>query len=384
MLLQRIELVDIRSYEHAVVEFGPGVTVVLGPNAHGKTNLLEAAYRLATGGSHRVTSDLPLVRRDAPSGVIRAGLTTDEGRQRSVELEVRPGRGPRVRVDGQDVRRASDALGVLRVVLFAPEDLAIIRGDPGDRRRFLDDLLAQRRPAYGAARGDFERVLHQRNRLLRTMRTTGAADDGTLAVWTEHLVRSGATLTAARIAAVHALAGPTSAFYDDLADRPEPVQLRYRSSAGMTVTGVTGASVEHPEQIAQRLRDAFAAVAAEESARGLTLVGPHRDDLDLSVGELPARGYASQGQMWSLALALRLATFDVLAEVGDRPVVLLDDVFAELDDRRRTRLAERCATWEQVIVTAASEVDVPVAGARLDVRAVDGASTVSARGEVAG
>ena len=371
----------IRSYEHAVVQFGAGVTVVLGRNAHGKTNLLEAAYRVATGGSHRVPSDVPLVRRDAASGVIRVLVATDEGRQRSIELEVRPGRGPRVRVDGQDVRRSSDALGVLRVVLFAPEDLAIIRGDPGDRRRFLDDLLAQRRPAYGAARGDYERVLHQRNRLLKTLRATGAGDDGTLEVWTEHLVRSGATLTAARLAAVHALAGPTRAFYDDLADRPEPVQLRYRSAAGLLVTGETGAEVAHPEVLAQQLRDAFLAVAAEERARALTLVGPHRDDLDLSIGPLPARGYASHGQMWSLALALRLATYDVLAEVGDRPVVLLDDVFAELDDRRRERLAARCAAWEQVIVTAASEVDVPVSGARLDVRLVSGASTVTARRE---
>ena len=396
MLLERLELVDVRSYDRAVLDLGPGVTVLVGPNAQGKTNLLEAAVRVSTGGSHRVANDGPLVRAGADGGVIRASIRTDEGRRRTVELELGSpgGRRGRTRVDGQDVRRATEATGVLRTVLFAPEDIAIIRGDPTERRRFLDDLLAQRRPAFAAARSEYDRVLRQRNQLLKQARgLSGSARDAaasTLEVWTDQLVSSGTQVLAARIAAVRALAGPVDAAYRDLADRPEPIGLRYRSSIGVEVDGHTppdpevGGDGRVPETapLADAMRAALEEVAASERQRGVTLVGPHRDDLELSIGPLPSRGYSSHGEAWSLALSLKLATEAVLGEVGDRPVVLLDDVFAELDARRRERLAAACEGFDQVLVTAAVEDDVPLAGRRVDVAIADGRSHATPRDEV--
>jgi DNA replication and repair protein RecF len=385
--LRRLELVDVRSYERATLELEPGVTVLVGPNAQGKTNLLEAVLRAATGGSHRVASDGPLVRAGADLGIIRCELRTDEGRRRTLELEVGTGRRTRTKVDGQEVRRAADAAGVLRVVLFAPEDVAIVRGDPAERRRFLDELLAQRRPAFAAARAEYERVLRQRNQLLKQARglpqTSRDAANATLEVWTEQLVHHGTQLLAARIAAVRALAGPVDAAYRDLADRPEPIGLTYRSSTGVVVDGHDpgeAGRIPDPAPLADAMRGRLEEVARDEQQRGLTLVGPHRDDLELSIGPLPARGYSSHGEAWSLALSLKLATEAVLAEVGDRPVVLLDDVFAELDTVRRGKLADACAGFDQVLVTAAVEEDVPLAGTRVDVSIAGGTSSVSVRG----
>jgi DNA replication and repair protein RecF len=380
--LRRLQLTDVRSYDRADVEFADGVTVLIGPNGQGKTNLLEAVQRVATGGSHRVATDAPLVRAGTDLGVIRAELETDEGRRRTVELELGSGRRTRTRVDGQDVRRSADALGVLRAVLFAPEDVAIVRGDPSERRRFLDDLLAQRRPAFAAARAEYDRALRQRNQLLKQARSLPSsarlAATSTLDVWTEQLIQHGTQLIAARIAAVRTLAGPVDAFYRDLADRPEPIGLTYRSSAGAIQDDDT-TRVPDPAPIAAAMRARLAEVADDELARGLSLVGPHRDDLELAIGPLTARSHASQGEAWSLALALKLATYEVLAEVGDRPLVLLDDVFAELDTTRRQRLAAACEPFDQVLVTAAVEEDVPLAGARIDVRIADGCSELAPR-----
>lgn len=383
MLLERIELLDIRSYEHGVADLAPGVTVLVGPNAQGKTNLLEAVHRAATGTSHRVAGDAPLVRVGAEVGVIRCAVRTDEGRRRSLELEVASGRRTRTKVDGQLVRRSLETTGVLRVVLFAPEDLAIVRGDPGERRRFLDELLGQRRPAFLAVKADYERALRQRNQLLKQLRgvPSGSRDAAmsTIEVWTEQVVTHGAQIIAARVAAVGRLAGPVDRFYRELSDRPEAITLRYRSSAGDEVGDDPLGEVPDPAPIASALRSRLDELAAEERARGLTLAGPHRDDLELSIGPLPARGYASHGEAWSLALALKLASYQVLDEVGDRPVVLLDDVFAELDTTRRQRLSTACAGFDQVIVTAAVEEDVPLEGQRIDVRLVDRCSRLSPR-----
>jgi DNA replication and repair protein RecF len=388
MQLQRLELLDVRSYPSARLDLDPGVTVLVGPNAQGKTNLLEAVHRVATGGSHRVPGDGPLVRLGAELGVIRCELLTDAGRRRRVELEVGAGRRTRTRVDGQEVRRTAEVVGVLRVVMFAPEDLAIVRGDPAARRRYLDDLLAQRRPAYAAVRSDYDRALRQRNQLLKRSRglsgRAAEAADATIEVWTEQLVTLGTQVVAARIAAIRTLQGPTDRFYRDLADRPERIELALRSAAGPRLDALAaddGATVPAVEPLASELRTAYAEVAREERARGVSLVGPHRDDLELTIGGMPAKGYASHGEAWSLALALKLATFEVLAEVGDRPIVLLDDVFAELDTTRRARLAEACARFDQVLVTAAVEEDVPLAGRRVDVRLREGRSELSVRAE---
>ena len=383
MQVTRLEVQDVRSYASASLHLEPGVTVLLGPNAQGKTNLLEALVRAATGSSHRVAGDTALVRAGTDLGVIRVQVRTDEGRRRTLELEIGTGRRTRTRVDGQDVRRASEALGVLRAVLFAPEDLAIVRGEPDQRRRFLDDLLSQRRPAYAAAKAEYDRVLRQRNQLLKQARgLSGSSRDAALATldtWTEQLIGHGAGLLAARIAVVHALTGPVDTTYRRIADRPEPVCLTYRSSTGTHVVGDSGEGVPDRDRLAAELRAAQEDAARDEVQRGVTLVGPHRDDLELAIGPLSARAHASQGEAWSLALALRLATYDVLADVGDHPVVLLDDVFSELDARRREQLAAACREWPQVLVTAAVQADVPLEGRYVDVRIDDGCSHLAPR-----
>ena len=381
MRLERLELVDFRNYATAVLQLAPGAQVIVGANAQGKTNLVEALHYLAVGGSHRVASDAPLVRRSGPdeqpaqAAVVRAVARVATGRTLTVELELRPGGRNRARVDGQPQPRPRDAIGRLRSVLFAPEDLALVRGDPAERRRFLDDLLTQRRPAYVAARQEYERVLRQRNALLRALRAGDAGAGETLGTWSEALAVTGATIVAARTAAVHALAGPLAAAYADLVtgapsrEAAGEVGLAYELSTGRRVPAQPGAGVPDPALAAEELAKGLAVVAAAERERGLTLVGPHRDDLVLSLNRMPARGYASHGETWSLALALRLASREVLAEVGEEPVVLLDDVFSELDERRRQRLADRCATFEQVVVTAAVDADVPLPGPRLRVEA---------------
>jgi DNA replication and repair protein RecF len=371
--LERLSLTDFRSYREAVCELGPGVRVFVGPNAQGKTNLLESVHYLATGGSHRVSSDTPLVRREAESAIIRADAHT-EGRSVRVELELRPGGRNRARLNGQPRARTREVIGVVRAVLFAPEDLGLVRGDPADRRRFLDDLLAQRRPAYAAAKQEYDRVLRQRNALLKDARRRGGVPDSTLPAWTDALVRAGATLLAARIAVVHALTGPADAAYRELLSgtaEPEAadrIVLGYELSTGRSLTAHAQGGVPDPAVLAEELRDSLADRAADERERGLTLVGPHRDELFLGIGDLPAKGFASHGESWSLALALRLASREILREVGEEPVVLLDDVFAELDTNRRGRLAARCAEFEQVLVTAAVDDDVPLEGPRYAVR----------------
>jgi DNA replication and repair protein RecF len=400
MHLERLDLHDFRSYATARLELGPGVRVLVGANAQGKTNLLEAVHYLAIGGSHRVTADAPLVRTGADAAVVRAVARTDTahgpGRVLTIELELRPGGRNRARVNGQPRARTADAIGQIRSVLFAPEDQQLVRGDPADRRRFLDELLTQRHPAYHAARQEYDRVLRQRNALLKTLRghrggvPPVGADPGTLTTWTDALVRTGATLLAARIAAVHALSGPADAAYRELVvDAPGGksdvgISLTYLLSTGRRVPGEPGAGVPDPSGLADELRTGLQARAVEERERGMTLGGPHRDELVLAVGELPAKGYASHGESWSLALALRLASRDVLltgpggastagtamgsTSVGEEPIVLLDDVFAELDETRRIALARRCEDFEQVLVTAAVDADVPLAGPRYAVR----------------
>jgi DNA replication and repair protein RecF len=372
VLLESLELADFRSYRTADVTFQPGANVLVGRNAQGKTNVLEAIYYLATGSSHRTSSDMPLVRAGCDAAIVRARALTDGGRELRIEFELRPGGRNRARVGGQAQPRVRDAIGLLRAVLFAPEDVQMVRGDPGDRRRFLDDLLTQRRPAYHAARQEYERVLRQRNALLRAARGRGAPSAAALETWTDALVAAGSAVLAARIAVVHALAGPTARAYADLVtDHPGPagqVRLEYQLSTGRRVTGMTGEGVPDPAELAKELRAGLDERFDAELERGMTLAGPHRDDLGMILSDLPAKGFASHGETWSLVLALRLASHEVLFEVGDEPVVLLDDVFAELDEFRRERLATHCRRFGQVLVTAAVDDDVPVEGPRYTVR----------------
>jgi len=365
----RLELVDFRSYYRAELDLTAGVSVLVGPNGRGKTNIIEALHRVAVGASHRIAGDGALVREGADEAVIRTSLTTDEKQSRQVDLRIGPGR-TRVQVDGSPVRRAAQALGVLRVIAFAPEDLSIVRGDPSDRRRFLDQLLAQRRTSYGAALAEYERVLRQRNALLKDLRGRGmTGSEDALTAWTEQLVLHGAPLIAARLAAVAALQGPIGAAHARLTASDVPLAISYRSEAFDPV--VAGSELPTVADITHDLRGALGRSAGEELRRGLTLVGPHRDDLAITLEGRSARTTASQGEAWSIALACKVGSAPLLSEVGDRPVLLLDDVFSELDERRRQQVVALCEGFDQVLVTAAVDADVPLSGRRIDVRRDD-------------
>jgi DNA replication and repair protein RecF len=282
-----------------------------------------------------------------------------QGRELAVELEIAPGRANRARVNRAPVPRARDVLGILRTVLFAPEDLALVRGDPAERRRFLDDLLVSRRPRLAAVRADYDRVLKQRSALLKTARAGArGADLGTLDVWDGHLARHGAALLAARLELVDLLAGPAAAAFAEVAPSSDPIALVYRCNAAKE-EDKEGDLPRAADELELLLLDALARVRRQEVERGVCLVGPHRDDLELRLGPGPAKGYASHGESWALALALRLASYRLLCADDVEPVLILDDVFAELDDRRRRALAGVAARAEQVLVTAAVDDDVP-------------------------
>lgn len=373
MRIEQLQLLDVRNYERLDLVLGPGPSLFVGPNAQGKTNLLEAIGYLALGRSHRIASDIALVRAGTEAAVIRAEARTDAGQRVAVSVELRQGRN-RAQLNGQPQARMADVFGQIRSVLLAPEDLVLLRGDPADRRRFLDDLLGGRRASYLGIRADLDRALTQRNAVLRDARTTGRLQREVLEVWTDTYVNLAGPVLAARIAAVHALNDPVREAYADLvADSPSqdvarlPV-LRYELSHGRPVAGRTGEAIPDPATLAEELREALAERLPDEMRRGMTLAGPHRDDLYLGIGDLPAKGYASHGEQWSVALALKLAAHKVIAEVGDEPIVLLDDVFAELDDHRRRRLADRCAAFDQVLVTSAYGTEVPLEGMRYEVR----------------
>ena len=374
MYVRHLSVTDFRSWAAAEVGFGPGPSVLVGPNGEGKTNLVEALVYVATLGSHRVATDMPLVRAGADRAVVRAAVVS-RGRELLVELEVNPGRANRARLNRAALPRARDVLGALRAVLFAPEDLALVRGDPGERRRFLDDLLVLRAPRYAGVRADYERVLKQRGALLRTAglarRAGGTGDLRTLDVWDGHLARSGAELLAGRLSLVAALTPYVAAGYEEISgDRPEVgAQIGYASSLPDSVAGATGSGEPAVGVLEAALLAELARVRPQEVDRGVTLVGPHRDDLTLSLGRQPARGYASHGESWSLALALRLGSYELLCADGGEPVLILDDVFAELDTARRSRLAALAAKAEQTLVTAAVAADVPdeLQGSRYDV-----------------
>jgi DNA replication and repair protein RecF len=299
--------------------------------------------------------------------VVRCEVVRD-GRPTLVELEITPGRANRARINRAPVPRPREVLGALRTVLFAPEDLALVKGDPSDRRHFLDGLLIARTPRYHAVKADYDRVLKQRNALLKTSgyAARGGGDFRTLDVWDEHLARHGAELLAGRIEVVEALRPLVDKAYDVLSGGGGPTGLDYKSSLGPDVP-----LLPDREVLAAALLAEVAKVRQQEIERGISLVGPHRDELALSIGDLPAKGYASHGESWSLALALRIASHDLLAADGGEPVLVLDDVFAELDAARRDRLAHLVAPREQVLVTAAVLGDVPdeLQGARYDVAA---------------
>jgi DNA replication and repair protein RecF len=370
MYVSHLSLTDVRSYDNLELPLAPGISVFQGPNGQGKTNLAEAIGYLATLTSHRVTSDAPLVRVGAERAVIR-GVVVRDMRPTLLEVEINPGKANRARINRAPVPRAREILGLVRTVAFAPEDIVVVKGDPAERRRFLDDLLVTRLPRYAGVRADYERVLKQRNALLKTAGVAragrpGGADLSTLDVWDAHLARFGAELLAGRLELVDLLRPLVAKAYDEVARGAGDARLDYRSSLGADADLAGERAV-----LAAAYLDAIRARRREELDRGTSLVGPHRDELLLSLGDMPARGYASHGECWSFALALRLATYDLLRSDGGEPVLVLDDVFAELDVARRDRLAELVAPAEQVLVTAAVAADVPqvLSGARFEVLA---------------
>jgi DNA replication and repair protein RecF len=362
--VRQLAVTDFRSWEHAELDLQPGVAVLVGANGQGKTNLIEALGYVSTLGSHRVATDAPLVRQGAQRAIVRTAVV-HAGRELTVELEISSGRPNRARINRSPVPRPREVLGVLRSVLFAPEDLALVRGDPGERRRFLDDLLVLRAPRLAGVRSDYDKVLRQRVALLKSAgaarRASGGAGDlRTLDVWDGHLARHGAELLGARLDLVVELAPQVVAAYRDVAPEAAAVQLDYRSSLGDALpAGVQDSAKADIDLLEVAMLAELARVRSVELERGVCLIGPHRDDLELSLGGMPAKGYASHGESWSFALALRLGSYQLLRSGGAEPVLLLDDVFAELDTRRRTRLAEVALAAEQVVVTAAVSADVP-------------------------
>jgi DNA replication and repair protein RecF len=374
-------LIDFRSYTAADLTLTPGVTTLSGLNGEGKTNLAEAIGYVATLGSHRVATDTPLVRQGAERAIIRAAITSFRG-SALIEIEVNPGRANRVRLNRAPVNRPREILGVLRTVLFAPEDLALVKGDPGERRRFLDDLLVATAPRLAGVRSDYERVVRQRTALLKSGRAAGgggripAAMAATLDAWDDQLARAGAELLAARLSLVRSLRPHVAAAYAAVSGDRGPAGITYKASFELPRDKPPRDEPDAEPEAEQKtgdleaaLREALLQARPQELERGVCLVGPHRDELELRVGDLPARGYASHGESWSLALALRLASYELLRADGEDPVLILDDVFAELDTGRRDRLATLVADAEQVIVTAAVPADVPatLTGARYSV-----------------
>lgn len=356
MYVRHLGLRDFRSWADVDIDLDPGRTVFVAPNGYGKTNLLEALWYSSTLNSHRVATDAPLIRAGASRAVVST-IVVNDGRELAVDLEITAGRANKARLNRSPVRAAREVLGVLRAVLFAPEDLTLVRGEPADRRRYLDDLATQRRPTVAGVRADYDRVLRQRTALLKTAAgRRGRPDRGvldTLDIWDGHLAAHGARLLAARLELVSQLRPEVEKAYQLLAPSSRAAEISYR--AGVDTDGAD----PDTEYLEAALLDALAQRRGAELDRGVCLVGPHRDDLEVRLGDQPAKGFASHGESWSMALALRLAACELLRSDGTDPVLLLDDVFAELDSARRRALADVAGSAEQVLVTAADGDDIP-------------------------
>jgi DNA replication and repair protein RecF len=363
VIVEQLSLVDFRNYAAADVTLDAGPNLLVGRNGQGKTNLAEAIGYLATLGSHRVSTDAPMVRHGADAAIVRARLAHGR-RQVLLEVQINRQGSNKARVNGSPVR-PTELPRYAHVVLFAPEDLQIVRGDPSFRRRFVDQLLIQRTPRLAGVLADYDRVLRQRNALLKSARARGIRGDqlSTLDVWDDKLVTLGSQVIRARMALTAELAEPMARSYAVIAGADHTPQLDWALSVrgADPEDGDDGDGSASGGDIDDLFRAALTVKRPAELDRGLTLVGPHRDDLVLRVRGLPVRGYASHGESWSVALGLRLASADLLrleSQLGD-PVLILDDVFAELDADRRERLARLVGDFEQVIVTAAVEPDVP-------------------------
>ena len=363
MRVSHVALDDFRSYRHAVVEFAPGTTVLLGSNGQGKTNLVEAVSYLSAFSSHRVSAEQALVRlplspdEPQPGGaVVRVRLVTAGERETVIELEIVRGKANRAKVNRTQVR-PREVLGLLKSVVFSPEDLQIVRGDPQVRRQFLDDLLIQQHPLIAQVKTDFDKVARQRAALMKSaqaqLRRGFTPDFSTVEVWDDTFAQLSAQLSLARVGLVEELRGPAAHAYEEIGGSPRKLDIEFLASQGNCPVGGDVAT------IAGELKEILASARMKEAERGVNLFGAHRDDLKLTLGGMPVKGYASHGETWSVALSLRLGAFELLSRDGDTPILILDDVFAELDSSRRAGLTRMITEAEQVLITAAVADDVP-------------------------
>lgn len=380
MFVRELHLHDFRSWRDVDLSLRPEPTIFVGRNGFGKTNLLEAVFYLATLRSHRVSSDAPLVHSGAEAATV-VGTVENLGRELTVQLEIKASGTNRATINSSPARRARDVLGILRAVLFAPEDLHLVRGDPAERRRFIDELVVQRGPRWAAARSDYDRVLRQRSALLKTagsaLRRGGSDAESvisTLDVWDEQLADLGGQVTAARIEVLAQLRPHFADAYASIAPHSRPASVTYRAIAGPEITN--DGELLDAADISRILLSRLAEMRSKEIDRGMSLIGPHRDDIDITLGSDIAKGFASHGESWSLALALRLGSVELVRAEGVEPVIMLDDVFAELDAQRRTQLADFTRSAEQLLITAAVPEDLPdaIGGRRIrvDTRENDG------------
>lgn len=373
MRVSHVALDDFRSWGHVVIELPAGPTVFLGANGQGKTNLIEAIAYLSTFSSHRVSAESSLVRiplnaeeRPPAGAFVRVKTALEDDRSQILELEIVRGKANRARINRTNVK-PKDILGLVRTVVFAPEDLQIIRGDPSVRRAFLDDIAVQIHPLYLQTKSDFDRVARQRAALIKqaqvALRRGRVPDISTLSVWDERFAELSSQVTAMRASLVRRLSDPVATAYDDVADSPRHLALAMDASIdrkiGTNPDDPTSADLENVEAQTQRLLAALERLQDQEMERGVNLVGAHRDDLSLCLGHMPVKGFASHGESWSVGLALRLGAFDLLADDGETPILILDDVFAELDTKRRAGLTTRMDKADQVLITAAVEGDIP-------------------------
>lgn len=368
MIVTQLSLTDFRNYESLEVELRPGSNLFVGSNGQGKTNLVEALGYLSTLGSHRVSVDHAMIRQGQDSAIVRARLA-HAGRDVLAEVQLNRSAANRAQVNRSAIK-TRELPRYFSSVLFAPEDLALVRGEPSGRRKFMDELLVLRSPRLSAVIADYDRVLRQRNTLLKSARASGLKETqlGTLEIWDERLVALGSEIIQARTTLVSELAPEVTIAYTAIAGSDHAATLSTQLSIFSSSTDdeatdetATRSGVVAAESAADGFRAALARLRRAELDRGLTLAGPHRDDLVLGLNGLAARGYASHGESWSFALALKLASAAVLrreASLGD-PVLILDDVFAELDESRRARLADAVGDFEQVLITAAVFDDVP-------------------------
>lgn len=367
MIVSQLSLTDFRNYSTADVPLRPGANLFVGSNGQGKTNLVEALGYLSTLGSHRVSTEQAMIRQGCDAAIVRARLEHGD-RQLLVEVQLNRSGANRAQVN-RSVIKTRELPRYFSSVLFAPEDLALVRGEPAGRRRFLDELLVLRTPRLAGVMADYDRVLKQRNTLLKSARAAGIKTGQltTLEIWDERLVALGSELIEARTRLVAELLPETTTAYERIAGEDHHATLTNQLSVfadhpeldDATDGGRSG--LVSAEEGASAFRASLERLRRNELDRGVSLVGPHRDDLILHLNGMPARGYASHGESWSFALALKLASAQVLrreAVAGD-PVLILDDVFAELDQSRRGRLADSVAGFEQVLITAAVLEDVP-------------------------